>query len=107
MCGSLSCPTLRPQPFSGADLDSELESQMRRFLNKGGARQIDDETVALSRILLWYGADFVRPGRMPSFLPVSKSSLLGSLLSWMPDDLGHISKVEFQDYDWALGCSIG
>ena len=107
VCGSLSCPTLRPEPFTGGDLDSELESQMRRFMNRGGVRRIDDETVALSRILLWYGSDFVRPGRMPSFLPVTKSALLRAVTRWMPDDVGHFSKAEFQDYDWALGCAVG
>ena len=107
VCGSLSCPTLRPEPFTGSDIDAELESQMRRFLNKGGVRRVDDETIALSRILLWYGADFVRPHRMPAFLPVSKTAVARAVARWMPDDLGPFTSVEFQHYDWALGCDIG
>lgn len=107
VCGSLSCPTLRSTPFSGESLDLELENQMTGFLVRGGARRRDDGSLALSRIFLWYGADFVRPHRMPSFLPVTRAAVVGAISSWLPSDARHPDRIVFQDYDWALGCAIG
>lgn len=112
VCGSLSCPTLRPVPFVGVDLDRQLDEQMRHFLSAGGL-VIDRTagTVSLSRVFLWYGTDFVRPMRMPSFVPVSRSSVLRSLLPWLSEQdqrwAGEATpKVSFQDYDWGLGCAV-
>ena len=60
VCGSLSCPTLRAEPYEGGRVESQLDDQMRRFLSEGAARA-QDGMVMLSRVFLWYGADFVSP----------------------------------------------
>ena len=64
----------------------------------------------LSRILLWFGGDFVRPKRMPSFMPVSKTQVAKAIARWLPEDIGRAveagAKVDFQPYDWSLACSI-
>jgi hypothetical protein len=108
VCGSLSCPTLRHEPFSGSDLDQQLEDQMRDFLAAGGAR-IEDETLRLSRVFLWYGADFVRPHRMPTLVPASKRAIARALARWMEPAIAEQQKslrVGFQTYDWGLGCAV-
>lgn len=107
VCGSLSCPTLRSTPFTGETLGLELESQMTDFLVRGGARRRGDGSLALSRIFLWYGSDFVRPHRMPSFVPVTRTAVVRAISSWLPAGLRHPERIVFQDYDWALGCAIG
>jgi hypothetical protein len=107
VCGSLSCPTLRGQPYTGVDLSGQLDDQMRVFLAGGGAVAGKDKSVSLSRVLRWFGSDFVRPHRMPTFLPASKRRTLEAVRQWLPDSLSHCRRVEFQDYDWGLGCSIG
>ena len=69
VCGSVSCPTLRHQPYQG-DIDEQLDDQMRSFLAIGGAVvDRDNGTLRLSRVLLWYGRDLVAPRRMPTLLP--------------------------------------
>lgn len=112
VCGSVSCPTLRPEPYCGADLSAQLDNQMRRLV-ADGAVMVDRSAgrVGLSRIFLWYGADFVRPDRMPSFLPVGRRQVLTALLPWMePEEAAWIqanpSRVYFQDYDWGLACTV-
>ncbi len=105
VCGSASCPTLRYEPYAGAGLDKQLDSQMRSFLANGGAVG-DGSRLHLSRIFLWYGADFVHPGRMPSWLPVGKRALRGSLRPWLDPALAELP-ISFQSYDWSLSCSIG
>ena len=106
ICGSVSCPTLRSTPYSGGGIDSELEEQMSHFLSQGGAIA-DDDGLKLSRVFLWFGSDFARPQRMPTFLPASKRSVLRSLGEWMPDDLSGHTRVSYQPYHWGLRCSVG
>lgn len=109
----MSCPTLRPEPYRGAAVDAQLDDQMRRLL-AGGAAVLDreDRLISLSRIFLWYGSDFVRPHRMPSLLPVARSRILGALRPWLqPEEAKWVEvnrpRVEFQDYDWGLACTVG
>jgi hypothetical protein len=111
VCGSASCPTLRGEPYRGDRIDGQLHDQMTAFLASGGAVVADDR-LALSRLFLWYGADFVRPHRMPALLPASRSSIAAALLPWLPDEVaspvraGTVS-IGFQSYDWGLACSVG
>jgi len=104
VCGSASCPTLRFEPYDGTRLEQQLEEQVSDFLAGGGAMR-NGPQLMLSRIFLWYGADFVRPHRMPSLLPVGKKALRRALIPWLgaPDS---DEQVVFQPYDWALACSI-
>ncbi len=113
VCGSVSCPTFRHEPFVGVRLDVQLEDQMRLFLSSGGA--VPDRTggvVSLSRIFRWYGTDFVRPNRMPTVVPVRPRRVLHAITRWL--DAGDAAWVRterpvvaFQPYDWALGCVVG
>ncbi|RZV42150.1 MAG: DUF547 domain-containing protein [Acidimicrobiia bacterium] len=110
VCGSASCPTLRFEPYEGARLDEQLDDQTRSFLEGGGA-VIDEDTLRLSRVFLWYGADFVRPRRMPTFMPAGKRQVAEALTPWLPDQhtrwlrSGRRS-IAFQSYDWSLACSV-
>lgn len=108
VCGSASCPTLRYEPFSGAEVNEQLDQQMRQFLAAGGA-YLDDRTLLLSRVLLWYGADFVRPHRMPTLLPVGKARVARALRRWLAPEVSERLdelRVAFQPYDWGLACSV-
>ena len=111
VCGSVSCPTLRYEPF-GENLDDQLGDQMRSFLASGGAA-VDrtNETLRLSRIFLWYGGDFTRPHRMPTWIPARKETLSRIVAAWLTEaDAGWVvdssPKVDYVPYDWGLACSI-
>ena len=112
VCGSASCPTLRYAPYEGGQLNDQLDGQMRAFLANGGARADQGRGfLRLSRVFLWYGGDFTRPGRMPTWLPARKQRLAAVVASWLPeDDSAWVAatrpKVEFAPYDWSLACSI-
>ena len=106
VCGSLSCPTLRAEPYEGDRIDSQLDDQLRRFLAEGAANT-QDGRVMLNRVFLWYGSDFVRPHRMPTFIPSSGSKTLRALSPWLPVEIDRMTRVGFQSYDWSLACSIG
>jgi len=109
VCGSASCPTLRYEPYEGRRLQDQLDDQTRSFL-AAGASIIDGEALLLSRVFLWYGGDFVRPQRMPTFLPVTRRRVAAALVPWLPDEqrrwLQSSRPVGFQSYDWSLACSV-
>ena len=110
VCGSASCPTLRFEPFEGRTLDAQLDDQMTSFLAAGGAG-IEGDHLMLSRVFLWYGTDFVRPARMPSFVPVTRRRIARAVAPWLPPDIQRWyasggRAVGFLDYDWTLACSV-
>ena len=112
VCGSVSCPTLRGTPYTGDDLDQQLDDQIRSFLSAGAV--VPDRAagvVRLSRVFLWFGADFVRPHRMPTLIPVSRNKTLDALKRWLEPDLADWieatqPEVSFQAYDWGLSCVV-
>lgn len=112
VCGSLSCPTLRPEPFEGDRVEDQLEDQMRSFVSSG-AVFLDraSETVSLSRVFLWYGADFARPHRMPTWIPARRRDIGRAAVSFLGPDAAEWFEdrrpsVRFQPYDWGLGCAV-
>ncbi|MDJ0791520.1 MAG: DUF547 domain-containing protein [Acidimicrobiia bacterium] len=112
VCGSISCPTLRYEPYTGKNLDTQLDDQMRTFLAMGGA-QLDrvDNRISLSRIFLWYGRDFTRPDAMPAMTPASAARVRDTVAWWLPaDDRDYVwdrePEVDFMPYDWGLACSV-
>lgn len=112
ICGSVSCPTLRAEPYSGVNLDGQLDHQIRHFLRSGAALiERPHGVIRLSRVFLWFGADFVRPNRMPGFLPVKSETTLNVLRRWLDSDVNHWidetnPEVKFQPYDWGLRCAV-
>jgi hypothetical protein len=112
VCGSASCPTLRFEPYRGDIVHEQLDDQMRSFLRHGGARVAEETgTLVLSRIFLWYGADVVRPHRMPAWIPASRKRLVHALRPWLGDEVrawvaATRPRIAFQPYDWSLACAV-
>lgn len=112
VCGSASCPTLRATPYTGAAIGVELDDQLRSFLARGGAGLgRDGRLLRLSRVFLWYGADFARPHRMPTWIPAGGKKVARALTPWLSTDIATALAderlvVDFQPYDWTLACSV-
>ena len=113
VCGSASCPTLRPEAYRGSDVDGQLEDQMIRWLAAGAAEANSEAGVLrLSRVFLWWGADFVRPGRMPVLLPARRRAIAAAVSKWLPTaERNWVAaarpRIDFQEYDWSLACTVG
>jgi hypothetical protein len=60
VCASIGCPFLRREPYTGADLDAQLDDQTRRFLRHPRNFRIDREAevLYLSTIFEWFAEDF-------------------------------------------------
>ena len=112
VCGSVSCPTLRYEPFDGTGLNDQLDDQMRVFVRSGGvALDRAGNTIRMSRVFLWYGRDFTHPHAMPAMTPAMPDRLRDTVAWWLDEDdreyvWNTAPSVEFLTYDWALACSV-
>lgn len=57
-CAAISCPRLRQQAFTIETLDAELDTAMREYVNSTAHFRKDGDTLVLSSLLDWFGADF-------------------------------------------------
>ena len=105
-CGAWSCPALENRAFDGATLEQRLDQATRRSLNdpKYASYDAGRNTFYVSKILDWYGKDFVEwyPAETPA-----KPHLMDYIRLYLsPAALaaleGKEPKVDFFDYDWRL-----
>jgi hypothetical protein len=99
-CAAKSCPPIRPEAFTGAKLDAQLDDQARRFLASHVRYENDGNEldVHTTKIMDWFGDDFEKwaGGRvafLKKYAPADKQKLLAAAKE---------IDVEYDDYDWAL-----
>lgn len=100
VCAAVSCPPLRPEPFTGAKLEAQLGDQTRLFLADTAKNRFDAATgtLHLSPIFKWFQEDFTAGGHsleawVQPWLPAEASRALG--------DARRV-RITFTGYDWAL-----
>ena len=96
-CASYSCPPLLGEAFVAAELDGQLERQMRAFLAdpKRNRYDTDKGVLRLSKIFEWFEGDFERDA----------GSVRDYVLRFGPPeqaDFIRTAKIRHIDYDWAL-----
>lgn len=100
VCAAKSCPRLRRHAYTGPRLNAQLRDQAHRFLHSNQNRiptATRADTIALSRILKWYGADFGdtpaarQKALSPYFSPPVQDSLAQGTYT-----------VRYLPYDWTL-----
>ena len=57
-CASIGCPNLYGQAFDSSNLEHQLESAARMFINSKKAVQFKQDRLVLSEIYNWYSVDF-------------------------------------------------
>lgn len=95
-CAAISCPPLRPEPFQGDILNTQLDDATRSFLNDPTSYKFDGNNFYVSRIFKWFAEDF-------------NHDVLGFYLKYADGELKQkLSanrkkiQVKYLDYDWAL-----
>ncbi len=107
VCAAVSCPSIRPEAYSGVNLERQLADQASAFANDTKYVRYDAESdrIQLSPILKWYGDDFDVVGGYLKFLAErTEDAALKAALE--KADAGSI-KVKFMDYDWSLNAKRG
>lgn len=99
VCASIGCPRLRNEAYRPHRLGEQLEANARDFFGRRQNFRYDagQQTVYLSSILHWFGADF----------GPSQASQLQAIARWVPENArsavaGGRLRVRFTDYNWQL-----
>lgn len=76
VCASVSCPDLHTKPYTAAQLDSQLNQQVKVFLNntKKGL-YVDGNQIHVSKIFDWFEKDFKVVGGVESFIHTHRTNL--------------------------------
>jgi len=111
VCAAVSCPPLRREPFSGEQLDAQLDNQVDLWLGGPHGLQIDraTNTVAISKIFEWFAEDWDRTYKTDKvFGGNPKQSAVLNFISQHspPADRLYLNDATYRftylDYDWAL-----
>ena len=108
-CAAVSCPALDATAYRAADLEEHLDRQTRRFAGNRMHVDLQNGRLRLSRIMDWYGEDFVKwfpRHRLEE--PPPDPTLLDYLLLYLPGEAARALRsagsvpVDFMEYDWSL-----
>jgi inosine-uridine nucleoside N-ribohydrolase len=108
-CASVGCPPLAAEPYRAAALEAQLDGAARRYLASPQGLRVEGETLRVSRILEWYGEDFVarfapdaqgRPDRIDRAI----RAVVARFGPPAAADLARkeSARVRFLNYDWSL-----
>ncbi|MEM1001445.1 MAG: DUF547 domain-containing protein [Bacteroidota bacterium] len=91
VCASISCPKLSNTAFTAENLDQQLDSVTKEFLNDSSKNSFEAEKTELSKIFKWFAKDFKASGGVIAFVKKYKDV-----------QLNHKSQVSYKTYDWGL-----
>jgi hypothetical protein len=103
-CASLSCPTLRREPYAAERLEEQLEKAAREFIGKEDNVWMRGDVLFLSKIFDWYGKDFLKALERDG---VANPALADYVARYLPEPLAarlreEKPRIEFYGYDWSL-----
>lgn len=109
-CAAVSCPPLENRAFRGEDLDLRLDAALQRFA--GDPRQVRIDAgkglLHLSKIMLWFGSDFVEWFPADRADPPADPTLIDYLMPYLDaEQTAYLRQnpdlaISFNDYDWTL-----
>ena len=103
-CASISCPPLPTRAFTGDEIDEQLDTVTRNALTNPDYVSGDGNGLLVTRIMDWYGGDFVNPEykgsekSLPEFIAKYATAELRELVAAHGDNVS----VKFRDYNWDL-----
>jgi len=76
VCASVSCPDLSNEPYTAAQLNQQLESQVNAFLhNKQKGLRVEGNEIVVSKIFKWFKEDFEQVGGVNVFIRSYRTDL--------------------------------
>jgi hypothetical protein len=111
VCAAISCPPLRREPYIGAKLNEQLESQVRQWLSNERGLKIDraQNQVSISSIFKWFGEDWQKSySTADKFAgkPTERAVLNFISRYVSPEDQAYLAqggyKLKYLNYDWSL-----
>jgi hypothetical protein len=96
-CAALSCPPLISEPYTGARLQEQLQSNAVAFINNPKSNYLKGDELYVSRIFKWFSEDFDDGDILGYVTKFAQGDLKQKLLQGK-DEIG----LEYLDYDWSL-----
>jgi hypothetical protein len=102
-CASIGCPPLAPWPYTGADLDAQLDKAARRTLQDDRYARVEDGEFQVTPLMNWYKPDFVSE----DFEPTAETIPAYAAMYGDAEIRTFVASEErpgysFLDYDWSL-----
>jgi len=91
VCASISCPNLLNEAFTANQIDKQLATQARSFINDTSKNELSPNHAKLSKIFSWFKGDFTK-----------KTTLVEYLNQYTNTKISTDAKVNYLDYDWGL-----
>ncbi|MGI4736952.1 MAG: DUF547 domain-containing protein [Janthinobacterium lividum] len=92
VCASISCPRLRNEAYTAAQLEKQLDDQGHDFLNNPAKNNITKPSAQLSKYFDWYKGDWEKNGQ--------------SVVKWVnryaTTKIDASTKVTYLEYNWNL-----
>ena len=95
-CASRSCPPLISEPYEGSQLNEQLDSAVRAFLNNPERNYLEGNELYVSKIFKWFSDDF-NDDVVGFFLTYAEGAFRENLTA----NRDRI-KVKHLHYDWSL-----
>jgi len=95
-CASKGCPPLQAEPFTGSQLNDQLNRAAQAFINDPSFNRLEGDTLWVSKIFDWFSADFENDV-IGYFIKFAGQPLKDRLQA----DRSRI-RVKYLGYDWSL-----
>jgi hypothetical protein len=98
ICASMGCPPIPKFAYTGEMVQSQLESETRKYLNSPRGTRIDraENTLYISKVFDWFGDDFIK----------AAGSVMNFVKPYLDDEtlvfLNRNPKIDYIEYNWAL-----
>ena len=90
-CASESCPKLSNKAFTGSNLESQLSSLAKNFINDRSKNKITSNGGSISQLFNWFKDDFTKSGSLVTFLNKYSNT-----------QISESANFEFLEYFWGL-----
>jgi hypothetical protein len=104
-CASIGCPALRPEAFTAAKLEAQLEDGMQRFLADRTRNRVRGGRLEVSAIFKWFREDFEQGHRGWKKVEDVFAAYAVSLTDTPSEQEALRARslpVSHLDYDWSL-----
>lgn len=90
-CASFSCPNLLNESYTEANLEKQLATAAKSFINDKTKNNITANKAEISKIFDWFSGDFKKKGTLIDFLNQYSSIKINSK-----------TKISYKEYNWNL-----
>ncbi len=91
VCAAVSCPRLRNEAYTAAQLNAQLDDAGKEFLNDRSKNRVNTDKAELSKYFSWYGGDFTKNGSLADYINKYSDTKINSK-----------TRISYLDYNWSI-----